>query len=634
MKNEHTRGGGTTQNPPTVSAEFLELLKKLKAQAEPTIGVRLRLDKLTSDSSYRQSVLNLAINSSDEKSRDLALDILQLHQDLQALHDANLETPDPAPQATASTTKRRADLHLVSDAPEHEQTTNTVADDVPLLCESLVDDKKEFLDALKTPPIHEPEPHQADNEPPARKTKMRWIVISLLVVAALALTALGFSVYPNVKVAAFDKQETTAIATTQPATQLFRMHGSNTIGEALAPSLLDHFMVSEGATGTQIITNEESPLDRQILVHNSDGSQGVVELAAHGSSTGFKALLEEKADIAMASRKIKDSEVLQLVSRYGDLSSSASENIIGLDGLAIIVNPENPINSLSTKQIAQLFSGEITDWSALGGYSGKVHVYARESNSGTWDTFKSLVLKPNKTKLVETAHRYESSSELSDHVATDTGGIGFIALPYVRHSKLLAVSEGEGTLPIVPTPFTIGTEDYPLSRRLYLYMPQTANNEIKSFVEFVHSKAGQDVVEEHGFVSQNVFATTPYQDPSYPWKYRELTKDAQRLSLNFRFNSASNELDNKANRDLNRVVDYIFQNKVRRVLLFGFTDSTGYTGQNLALSQERVEAIAKALNARGVYPSVVEGMGEAIPIAANNTPYGRYKNRRVEIWVE
>lgn len=251
-----------------------------------------------------------------------------------------------------------------------------------------------------------------------------------------------------------------------------------------------------------------------------------------------------------------------------------------------------------------MFSGEISDWSALGGNSESVNVYAREKNSGTWDTFKSLVLKPNKASLSSAALRFESSSKLSDKVSIDPGGIGFIALPYVRYSKLLAISEGDNTMPIVPTAFTIGTEDYPLSRRLYLYAPQQASVDVKSFVEFVHSKEGQDVVEKHGFVSQNIYAIKPFQDKSYPQEYLELTANAQRLSLN------------------------------HRVYVFGFTDSIGNTKQNLDLSQYRVKTIEQALNARGIFPAISKGLGEAISIASNKTAYGRYKNRRVEVWIE
>ena len=104
---------------------------------------------------------------------------------------------------------------------------------------------------------------------------------------------------------------------------------------------------------------------------------------------------------------------------------------------------------------------------ALGGNSGAISIHARDDKSGTYDTFKSLVLDPLNLKLLAAAHRYESSTELSDAVAADPGAIGFIGLPYVRRSKVLGISAGAGNPPIVPTQFTVGTEDYPLSRRLY-----------------------------------------------------------------------------------------------------------------------------------------------------------------------
>ena len=635
-----------TQDKPSlyvVNSELLDLLYQLKEQSQPIIGARVRLDKLIQDISYRKRVLSFVINSDDDNSIKLAWKIMHLQKEIHAQEEAALFDLDANPQPTSAQHKAPTNSQPVNMMTGSDIQSETPVIQTPILSDEVKPKQVESKQKTKNAPITVlDEEQKIEINPAATGTTgttgttgnyTRPAIVGLLALTlVLIATYLGASSFTN-QSESVPPEEVASMNISQIPQKLFNIHGSNTVGEVLAPSLLDAYMVMQGASDTRIVVGD-SALDREIMIQQSDSTLNVIGLASHGSSTGFKALMDDKADIAMSSRKIKHSEVEQLMAEYGDLSSPNSEHIIGLDGLAIIVNPNNPISALTTQQIAQLFSGEVTDWQDLGGSSGQVSVYARASNSGTWDTFKSLVLKPNKTELVETAQRFESSSELSDMVAADAGGIGFIALPYVRYAKLLAVSEGTNTMPIVPTAFTIGTEDYPLSRRLYLYLPQNADNQVKSFVEFVHTQAGQDVVEKHGFVSQNIFASSPHHDKSYPWAYRNLTKSAQRLSLNFRFNSASNTLDNKANRDLNRVVDYIFQNKGRRVLLFGFTDSTGDSEKNLALSQQRVETIEMALNARGVYPAVSRGFGEAIPIASNSTAHGRYKNRRVEIWIE
>src|SRR5262249_52317221 len=151
--------------------------------------------------------------------------------------------------------------------------------------------------------------------------------------------------------------------------------------------------------------------------------------------------------------------------------------------------------------------------------------------------------------LASNSIRLEDSRELSDKVAADPDGIGFIGLPYVRSAKALAVSE-EKSQALLPTRMTVATEDYLLSRRLYLYTPANSANEwTRKFVTFALSKAGQDVVGSQGFIAQNVQAEH-VSIPTGPADYRSLTAGAERLSLNFRFRTGSSELDNKALVDL------------------------------------------------------------------------------------
>lgn len=110
-----------------------------------------------------------------------------------------------------------------------------------------------------------------------------------------------------------------------------------------------------------------------------------VELSAHGSSTGFAALLERHAELAAASRPVKDSEVRALAG-FGDLRSPYAEQVIAIDGLAIILHPDNPLASLDTAQLAAVFAGEVHTWEELGGKGGAIRLYARDEQSGTYDT--------------------------------------------------------------------------------------------------------------------------------------------------------------------------------------------------------------------------------------------------------
>ncbi|WP_415891783.1 phosphate ABC transporter substrate-binding/OmpA family protein [Neptuniibacter sp. PT8_73] len=416
----------------------------------------------------------------------------------------------------------------------------------------------------------------------------------------------------------------------------FRIQGSNTIGEVLAPELLKAFYASEGAQQSTLVASDIEVENNLEITYPGKKEISVIPIHAHGSSTGFKALNENKTDLAMASRRIKDKEVEQLESRYGNLKSKSTEHIIGMDGLAVIVNPDNPIAHLSTEDLAKLFAGNISNWSELGGPDLAVKIYARDSNSGTWDSFKSMVLKKHGVKLSEAAERLESSVELSDNVSKTPGAIGFIGLPYVLRAKALAISDGEKGLPIYPTSFTISTEDYPLVRRLYIYEPSTIStqSEAHRFISFVLSKEGQDVVKKAGFISQNIYPTTPVLTDTYPQEYIQSVKNAQRLSLNFRFKSGTVVLDNKAVRDLERVIQFFESNPGQQATLIGFSDSIGDPVINKSLSLQRARAVEQALLARGINIQRSIGLGEMAPIASNLTKLGREKNRRVEIWVD
>jgi phosphate transport system substrate-binding protein len=283
----------------------------------------------------------------------------------------------------------------------------------------------------------------------------------------------------------------------------------------------------------------------------------------------------------------------------------------------------------------RLFTGEYAEWPKTGSSHGGVKIYARDDKSGTYDTFKTLVLagKP----LAQGARRFEDSNELSEAVAHDPNSIGFIGLPFVHNAKVIAVSE-KGTGALLPTRLTVATEDYSLSRRLYLYTPATPANKLTGqFIEFALSKEGQDVVAANGFVAQNV-ALEKAQGVSgaAPEEYRQLTRNAERLSLDFRFQVGESTPDNKAQVDLDRVISLIAERRDARdkILLFGFADSIGSSAANVALSLSRAKIIENQFAQRGLKPALVRGFGSDLPVASNETVDGREKNRRVEIWIQ
>ncbi|MNF74493.1 substrate-binding domain-containing protein [Pseudomonas sp. BF-R-01] len=414
---------------------------------------------------------------------------------------------------------------------------------------------------------------------------------------------------------------------------VLRIQGSNTIGAALGPALVEGLMREQGLLKVHSETPDKAN-ELRVVGETAQGRRVMVDIAAHGSSTGFTALKNTTADLAASSRPIKDSELLALQS-LGDLKSPDAEQVIAIDGLAIILHPQNPLNQLNTEQLAQIFSGEVKTWEELGGSGGAIHLYARDDQSGTYDTFKEVVLSRRGKTLNSAAKRFESSEQLSDAVSLDPQGIGFIGLPYVRQAKAVAIVDGQSQA-MLPLSSLIATEDYPLSRRLFFYLPPNAKNPwAEALVAFAQSSNGQAIVAANGFIAQTVQAMAVTPNALMPEGYQALSRHAQRLTVNFRFEEGSATLDNKARQDLTRVLDYLQQNQKtnRQVTLVGFGDAKSDPARADLLSKLRAMAVRRELVKSGVVFREIRGFGAEMPVAANSADEGRIKNRRVEVWV-
>lgn len=415
---------------------------------------------------------------------------------------------------------------------------------------------------------------------------------------------------------------------------LFRIQGSNTVGAQLVPQCAVDFLKKQAFENVSLIAGAQANEYR--VVGQKPTDQGIkkvsIAIAAHGSTTGFEALLGGRADLAMSSRPIKDTEV-EALAALGYMRSAASEHTIAIDGLAILVNKTNPLRSLTLQQVALLFAGKITNWQQLGGPDLPVKRYARDDNSGTWDTFKHLVLQKQYT-LAGDALRFESNDELSDRVAADPAGIGFTGLASVRNAKAMAIADS-GTQALLPTPLTVATEDYPLSRRLFLYTPVNASIEVAQFVSHCQSIQGQNIVTDVGFVSQNIEAVSITPLSHWPQDYRELASSAKRLSVNFRFTQGKSKLDNKAITDLNRVVDYLRQYpKAYKLILVGFADANEKLRIASLISKLRALAVSARLVDSRISVDHYIAAGDFMPVISQDSGQSKIKNARVEIWLQ
>jgi len=457
--------------------------------------------------------------------------------------------------------------------------------------------------------------------PQATVSKKKWPHFALVVCVGLVLSA-----FATVGMFSFFQKNS------RPA---FRIHGSNTIGSKLAPALVEGFLAKQGHRDIHTVAAPESVERRIEYIDARTGRSEFVEIHAHGSRTAFSGLRDDLCDLAMSSSRIKESDALALkTAGLGDLRSPGSEVIAALDGLAILVHPSNSVAQLDRTTVAAVFEGKISDWSELGrATSGKIHLHARDANSGTFDFFQSLVLESG--NLSTTAARHEDSAELSRSVASDPDAIGFAALPYVLDCKPLAIGDS-GAPPQIPSRFTVATEDYALSRRLYFYAPSAKSHPwTRTFLDFVASAAGQEIVSQQGFVKQTPVIQPGLLPANAPDAYKRLLAGAERVGMNARFDGADNTFDSKARLDLGRLVELMSlpENRNRELVLIGFHEDTGQASADLEASRQSAISVGNELEKRGLQARHIEAFGAALPVASSSDAGIRTKNRRVEVWI-
>ncbi|MCX7994410.1 MAG: phosphate ABC transporter substrate-binding protein [candidate division WOR-3 bacterium] len=207
-----------------------------------------------------------------------------------------------------------------------------------------------------------------------------------------------------------------------------------------------------------------------------------------GSGTGIAALIDRATDIATSSRPIKTKELKQARER----GVNPVGTVIALDGIAVIVHPNNPINDISIADLKKIYTGKITSWNALGG-KGNIVVVSRDAASGTFEVFNEKVL--GGTKMTEGALMLASNLEVARAVEQTPGAIGYVGLGYLSEKvKVLKVNG------VNPSEETVRNGYYPLARALYMYTNGNPAGLTKSFIDFILSGEGQKIVRDNGFV--------------------------------------------------------------------------------------------------------------------------------------
>lgn len=214
------------------------------------------------------------------------------------------------------------------------------------------------------------------------------------------------------------------------------------------------------------------------------------EIAAEGSSTAFTSLLSDTAEIGMSSRDIKDSETDEFTAK----GLEVKDWIAAYDMIGVIINTSNPVANLTTEQIEGIFTGDIKDWSEVGGPAGPISVYTRNTSSGTYKSFQEMAM--NKRDYGADTQKMAGNEQIAAEVAQNPNGIGYVGLAYTHNEGIKAISVNGVALDPKKA------KEYPISRSLHYYTIEGKLSDAgKAFLEWATTDpAAKAVVDGVGFI--------------------------------------------------------------------------------------------------------------------------------------
>ena len=206
-----------------------------------------------------------------------------------------------------------------------------------------------------------------------------------------------------------------------------------------------------------------------------------------GSGSGIQAVLEDRCDIGLSSRYLKDSEK----------ESGLTETILAYDGIAVIVNPENPVTDLSLETIAKIYTGEITNWSQLGGSDGEIVLIGREAGSGTRDGFESIT---GTEDACQYRQELTSTGDVITAVSSNPNAIGYASLASVKETVKAVSVDG-----VIPSEITVKDGTYAVQRPFVLVTKTgaTLSDTAQAFFDYATSAAAQEIISAAGVVPAN-----------------------------------------------------------------------------------------------------------------------------------
>ncbi len=433
--------------------------------------------------------------------------------------------------------------------------------------------------------------------------------------------------------------------------------GAPEIGQLLLPALIQAFAAQEG-----LRVEREDQSERRFLLTlvSKRDDQPVARFYVHlnSSGEGFADLLANQTDIVLSTREISPNErKLARDAGLGDLAARGRARVIALDALVAIVSNQNPVNDISMSDLLEVYSGKVTNWKTLGPQSAPISPYLRDLETGSGQFALRKLRVESGDQLAEDT-RFESDGvDLSTGVSVDPFALGLVNRSASLNAKILTLTGSCGRS-LRPTRRNIKTEDYPLTAPLFLYLPARRLPKVaRDFLTYTRSPAAQLVIRRAGFVDQapeeidinfqgdrlaNAFAVAGEEVALTDSQNMISTlRKKKRLTTSFRFETGSVRLDAQSRSNVEQLGAALEAGIYdgRELYFVGFSDGQGDSRANLEISRRRANVVRNAVEKAAETADFnllnidVLAYGEAMPMACDDTVWGRQVNRRVEVWV-
>lgn len=434
--------------------------------------------------------------------------------------------------------------------------------------------------------------------------------------------------------------------------------GSEAIGLGMMPLMMSGF-ASSLAADAEISNPTATQSVISLIGDDGFGDEiGSYLVASTGDDSAFQALLDGEAKIGMSSRRITQDEARALrAAGAGSMVSPTQERIIAVDSMVVVAHADNPVDELTQDQLRGIFAGQIANWSEVGGPDRPINVIVQPAGTASSEYFMNFLYGDERPGFRPQGIAADDQS-LSNVMFHDRNAISYLGFAFQRGAKPMRVVNECG-IATTPDAFAAKTEEYILSRRMYLYnRSDNIDAPSQAFLDFAISPEADSVIGKSGFIDLGVVRRAQKEgDARYSALRAEMERydigfegeligdmisemsNYDRLSTTFRFRTGSSRIDERGRLDMQRLIDYLEDAPAGTEVKFvGFTDDVGAFDANQRLAVERAGAVMDIVReeAGDRLPNVTmatSGYGEVAPSACNVSDRGRSINRRVEVWI-